>query len=882
MNKYPASLFEEFLRLNGNSIAQKQLLISFGIVFSESFNGITETENSPQYLEFLRQLTDYNTALSSNSPTVSPTPLTGNVLVPGISVQPSVCPPGQEKDNNGRCIPVCPVGKVAQPNSKGEIVCVDPSQIVPDSATCPEGYGGFFVLNLGNKTPLCCPKYSTLGPQIEPDPTNPKYFRCKVDATGGFYPTFSFEPVFQPLLETLPNIPELAQFGTNALYFINGERGKTVISLPGLYTISFLPIAGYTTPPSQQINITQEDIDNANKRSNESGGSGLIIPIKATWTKAEPSTLRPTIYKFTHSFGKLEGPFVKLQRGDGYRRTSPNNFIFIGTGEYSVVLEPGQTARVFPGQVPGYITPFEVQIQAKDEGVGNEPAIREYEFRYIEDVGVVKPETCPPGTVKNAEGQCEPIQVLPIDPPTPDPGSRLVVDPLGTLIVSTEYSPILPGIGVDKLQEGRIYVNGEDKGSGGINIQLPPGQYIIRFGDLAYHPAIIYTTPPPIEVTVSNGSTARALGRYTGKYKETNKWLYPIAPDETATYHLQLTKGIFSNDIENLLTYHTSSISSTVDNHYTHIYQQDPDSPGAEIQFSLAYGHAEGSGSNDQGGQYNDTPTRAIYGQYRNIILGQANARFNLTGQETKHIYVISYQKERRDTRVDYNAFELNIAHLSGSEFLSGGGTLSTHTGSNVKLGGQGKVLRLITDTKINPDPVLGFGGYEYSVISGTIEDGPYNPQAVHRYGKLYPSLGVVLLDGDKLDLSASFATSTVREIDVKNQLKLFTALSGAAQYTDLTGNDYLGMKARATKEEIVNYYFINVRNKMANFTNNPSYFDPATGEIIGEGDTRPKTYITTIGLYDEQRQLLAIAKTSRPEKKSFTDEVVYNVRLKI
>jgi hypothetical protein len=226
------------------------------------------------------------------------------------------------------------------------------------------------------------------------------------------------------------------------------------------------------------------------------------------------------------------------------------------------------------------------------------------------------------------------------------------------------------------------------------------------------------------------------------------------------------------------------------------------------------------------------------------------------------------------------------------------------HTGSNVRLGGQGKVLRLISDYKINDNPqkAVPSAPLEYNIVSGSIEDGVYNTISPHYYGKLYPSLGVVLLDANKLDVSASFGTVTSREIDGKNQLKLFTAVSGAALYTDISG-DKLGMKARATEEELTYYYYIHVKNKEFNFSNNPSIYNTDGLQYLQYGVPndvsvapevldntavlsntfidRPTTYITTIGLYDENRNLVAVGKVSKAELNNFTEEVMFTVKLK-
>jgi hypothetical protein len=41
-----------------------------------------------------------------------------------------------------------------------------------------------------------------------------------------------------------------------------------------------------------------------------------------------------------------------------------------------------------------------------------------------------------------------------------------------------------------------------------------------------------------------------------------------------------------------------------------------------------------------------------------------------------------------------------------------------------------------------------------------------------------------------------------------------------------------------------------------------------------------PKVYITSIGLYDDAKNLLAVAKLSKPIQKSFDREVIIKVKL--
>jgi hypothetical protein len=41
-----------------------------------------------------------------------------------------------------------------------------------------------------------------------------------------------------------------------------------------------------------------------------------------------------------------------------------------------------------------------------------------------------------------------------------------------------------------------------------------------------------------------------------------------------------------------------------------------------------------------------------------------------------------------------------------------------------------------------------------------------------------------------------------------------------------------------------------------------------------------PRTYLTSVGLYDTNNELLAIGKLSRPTQKSFDNELLIKVRI--
>lgn len=342
-----------------------------------------------------------------------------------------------------------------------------------------------------------------------------------------------------------------------------------------------------------------------------------------------------------------------------------------------------------------------------------------------------------------------------------------------------------------------------------------------------------------------------------------------------------VTRALWSGNVGNLTTFYTSSAETdTQKEYYYEIWNSGSQGDcGAQPQFSVVYGNRLGSGSVDEGGQIEDTPSRAMYNQARLLTIGGEQQAFTIDGTTTDSIYVIHVNRARMLEYLDEGNIEINLAHLSGSEYVAGGGDANTYTGSNVGLAGNSQVLRLIDDSSINT-ATIAQSGEVYQIVSGSIEDGVYNSSAPQVFGLMYKRLGIIVLDATRLDNSASFGTVTGREINGDNAFKLFTAISGAALYNDGSG-DPLGFAGRGVEKVKSTHYWVRVKNQEFNFSNNKTF---TTGS---EGDLRhpsmyndPTVYITTVGLYNTRKELVAVAKTSQPIPKSFTDEALIEVKL--
>jgi hypothetical protein len=348
----------------------------------------------------------------------------------------------------------------------------------------------------------------------------------------------------------------------------------------------------------------------------------------------------------------------------------------------------------------------------------------------------------------------------------------------------------------------------------------------------------------------------------------------------------RVIKGLF-NLSQSLECYHTSSLQTDTQKEY-YYEVTDCDGCGRTAYFAVSYGNKNGSGSLSSGYESDDSPSKAIYSQYRLLALDPHEKEFtfyNFGSENTPNdIYVINFYRNGLSDKLDIGNFEINIAELSGS-----GKANNVHTGSNVQVSGSNpNVITLIDDSSnydsmdvcSNDDPL-----YVYSIVSGSLRNGIHTSgtgslssnEEYTTFGYVYPNLGVIVLDASKLNMSASFNTVTGSNIAGDNAYKLFTAISGAAVVEK-------PIRARNVKFKTTNHYFVRIPSSEANYSNNPTY---VIDSGLDKGKIKnfcfvdnPTTYITTIGLYNSKRELIAVAKLSRPIKKTKENDILVKIRL--
>jgi len=351
---------------------------------------------------------------------------------------------------------------------------------------------------------------------------------------------------------------------------------------------------------------------------------------------------------------------------------------------------------------------------------------------------------------------------------------------------------------------------------------------------------------------------------------------FDVASDIIENQKTFVTTGLFTGNAATMsLAYSSSAQSTASKTYYYDMLNANPALSTSEVQFAVAHGHRLGSGSS-AAGTLNDSPARAVYSQYRLLLLNPGDTTFTFGGsQSSDSIYALNFNRARIKDKLDPGNWQLTLTNLSGSGF-----TNNTHTGSNVKPLNT-NFISLIDDSGQTQETNLSTGGRVFNVVSGSITGGVFNSTDPKYYGLAYPDMGILILNGLALDTSMSFNTVTGSNIAGDNAWKLFTSISGGLAYG--VGNSLPNLAFSARNEETVTstHFFVRVKNGEYNFSNNPTFTTGSVGELLQPtfiGD--PKTYITSIGMYNDRQELLAVAKLSKPIQKSFSNEALIKVKL--
>lgn len=332
-----------------------------------------------------------------------------------------------------------------------------------------------------------------------------------------------------------------------------------------------------------------------------------------------------------------------------------------------------------------------------------------------------------------------------------------------------------------------------------------------------------------------------------------------------------ITTGLWTGDTGSLTAAYTSStqVAAASGDYYYNVYNADPATDTtAEVQFGVAYGHVNGSGSVSLANSDDALlASKANYAQYKSVILDPTDSKFSFengagTKVDSNDIYAININRARYREKMDPGNWSLTLTGTGGTHtFIDDSGKKFGDT-----LGKAGRVFKVVSGS-------LNLGTENASTINSTVSSGDVG------FGLFYPDRGIILLSPAALEdavgninvngASVSIAGSASTSVEQENHKILVNAIN--------VGGDF---QARRTENVSTQHFFVRATNREFNYSNNPTYVNALGKFVETTFETDPQTFITTIGLLNDANEMIAVAKTSQPIVKSFDKEVLIKVKL--
>lgn len=270
-------------------------------------------------------------------------------------------------------------------------------------------------------------------------------------------------------------------------------------------------------------------------------------------------------------------------------------------------------------------------------------------------------------------------------------------------------------------------------------------------------------------------------------------------------------------------------------------------------EFTIEYGHRTGYGTT-----YDyiteKTETKAIYQKYKHLLNDDVYNEYD-------QIYAIKFNKFGVQDEIYSDYFTIKLTNPYTSSLYS---------------------------SLINYNYFLSQSSYDIinqevvDLVSGSLENGIYYENASPiKFGRLYPKQSIVILNPDILNQYLNLGIQTNFDSNEKNAEKLYFSISESIFNMNKQDYKYWGLINATFIKNVINFPVL-IPTNYFNYTNNPTYHYEIGKVKNLEFVKDPTSYFTTIGFYNNKYELLAVAKLSKPFKKTFTEQYVFDVNIEI
>jgi hypothetical protein len=321
----------------------------------------------------------------------------------------------------------------------------------------------------------------------------------------------------------------------------------------------------------------------------------------------------------------------------------------------------------------------------------------------------------------------------------------------------------------------------------------------------------------------------------------------------------------------------TSSLTDTNEKYFFGISNNN--TPTVE-EFNVAFGSTNGFGVNVESNTKSET--EAIYKQYAGLLLAPTEVTggfvISSPGSDSaiasgrdEEIFVLSSRRSNMKDRINKGTWQISLS-----------GSLSNGTA--------GADILHLKDDSVNESPTATPAGDRYNVVSCSSAGVIAAQSTVKNFGFFYPDAGIVVLSAQELSASmpgkaanvddvvifedathTGFGYSKTTNSDSKQALRFINCLQPTSA----------ALKFRDEEDQVSAQYFCRVRSAQMNFSNNPTFVSGSLNELRQKTmKGNPTTFISSVQLYNEAGEMVAVGNLSTPLKKNFSSEATIKVKL--
>lgn len=300
-------------------------------------------------------------------------------------------------------------------------------------------------------------------------------------------------------------------------------------------------------------------------------------------------------------------------------------------------------------------------------------------------------------------------------------------------------------------------------------------------------------------------------------------------------------------------------------------------SSSANHIFDITYGYSTAptslSGASVAAGDSTVAKKVNVYNQMAQVLVGYDTAgsirRFDedgdlSTGTKLDTVFFLNFSRLLVKDEIKKGSFSFTImtgSAIGGGQYGSGNDNLITDAGA-------------ATSYKVNSP------AGEYGIL--------YSKR--QKVGLIYYQAGIAVLTASVIGRGPGRATNN-GAFDDNSRCNpesyegfISEAMTGAGDFNTAIENFTRRIKNinfNNTTELNSSIYFCRANHNEFNYSSNPSYLDGSKIRVKGDNILAPpRTYVTTVGLYSADNELLAVAKLSEPLRKDPTNELTLRVRL--